>query len=158
MADHRIVTKEDIKKLEDFIAKANALVTDKSQHEFNEQTIEISKVAQKEMADNNEKASYLYSMLTQQAHRLMFYLFEQGLHTPEVEAEYRTLDKMDVAGKMVQDYADERKAAEDELVAQMKVHHDARQGINVFTGILSGKTPEEAKRALDEYNQQVAQQ
>lgn len=154
--NHKVISKDDIKRVKTFIAHANVLVEEEAQHKFNDETLEISEVAQAHMADNNEKASYLYSMLTQQANRIMFYLFARNLHTPELEEEYRTLESIETTGGYVQSYADERREAEEAIAKQLEPYENARQGINVFTGILAGKTPKQAKQELEEYNKKMA--
>lgn len=160
MADHRIIKKEEVAKVEKFIETATKLLReeeDKDFLEFYNKSLEISKTAQKAAADNNEKWTYLYSAVTQWANKLMFRLFEYNLTTAEIIEEYYALERQGEVGKLVQAYADERKAAEDELVAAMKPHHEARQGIGVFIGILEGRTPDEAKQAQAEYQERVAQ-
>lgn len=160
MEEHRIITKEDIKKVENFIIKASKLLReeeDKDNIQFYLDTLEISKAAQKAAADNNEKWTYLYSAITQWAHKLMFRLFEYDLATEELVAEFRTLERQEDTGRLVQAYIDERAEAEDALRAQVQPLQEAKQGLNVFIGILSGKTLDEAKQAQDEYNQKVAE-
>lgn len=160
MEEHRIITKEDIKKVEDFIVKATKFLReeeDKDNIQFYLDTLEISKAAQKAAADNNEKWTYLYSAITQWAHKLMFRLFEYDLTTEELVADFRALERQEVTGRLVQDYIDERAAAEEEVRAKALPLQEAKQGLNVFIGVLSGKTLEEAKQAQNEYNQKVAE-
>lgn len=160
MTEHRIIEKKDIEKVEHFIESASKLLREGDDDDFIEfygKTLETSKTAQKAAADNNEKWTYLFSAVTQWANKLMFRLFEYNLTTPELIEEYYALERQGDVAKLVQAYADERKMAEDELVAQMKPHHEARQGIGVFIGILEGRTPEEAKQAQAEYQERVAQ-
>lgn len=153
--EHRVISKGEVEKVEAFIKDTIPVIKDEGFIEFANKSIEIAGRAKKAAADNNEKWTYLYSAITQWANKIVFHLFSEDLLTEELETKYRELEKMDVAGKLVQDYADERKAAEDELVGKMKPLHEARQGIGVFLGVLEGKELDEAKEQQAEYNQKV---
>lgn len=157
METHKAVTKAEMQPAIDFISKALDLIKDEEYKKSLRKIIDNVAVAQKAMADNEEKAAYLYALYVNNASELGCYLFRNNLLTPAITEEFYTLPTREDASAVLKYYLDadeaERKAITERQI-EFANHH---KGLEVFKGIALGDTPEEAKAGVAEHEQKIAE-
>lgn len=138
----------------EFIKKGAELIKDneayKSDYEFLANHAEANAKAAMEITDSSEKASRVNGSGITWARQLAFILFDEGLMTDELEAEYRAIGNYHQVVDAVKQFNDEREARATE-------HYDIIQDINkekgeldVFMAVLRGMSKEEAEKKVAE--------
>lgn len=107
---------------------------------------------------NEEKIALLTAYAVQEANRVVSTLWREELLTPELEKEYRALPKMKEVADAYNEFADDRKARMDKVMADHKVIADEEKDLDIFKGIVNGISAKEAEAKYEDFkkSQQAA--
>lgn len=155
--EHKVVTKDSMQGAIDFIEKALKLVKDEEYKKGLDKVIANVKVAQKAMADNEEKAAYLYALYVNNASELGCYLFRNNLLTDELTKEFYTLPTREDAAAVLKFYTDADETERQAIMQRQMDFANHHKGLEVFKGIALGDTPDEAKAGVEKHEQEIVE-
>ena len=149
------MAKELIKQASDFIVSAYPSLTDEETKNYFEKVLESAKNAEKHMADNKEKEAILVDALIRWANQLAFTLFREGGLSKDLEKAYRELPAVKDTTATVDGFTKARRTEINRINEEQAAVMRQEKGIGIFRAIVGGMEEEEAKKKLEEYDQQV---
>lgn len=153
--EHKVVKKEDMQASIDFINKALEVVKDEEYKTSLKKIIDNVSVAQKAMADNEEKAAYLYALYVNNASELGCYLFRNKLLTDELSKNFYQLPTREDAADTLKYYVDAAEAERKAIMDRQMEFANHHKGLEVFKGIALGDSPEQAKAGVEKHEQEI---
>lgn len=150
---------DTIKAANKIIKDGIALLPDEAKGDFKAQASDIFineaiNNACGALNENEEKIAMLSAYAVQEANRVVTMLWRMELLTPELEAEYRKLPKMEDMAKAYNEFTSARKERMDKIMADHKVIADEERELDIFKGIINGISAEESERKYNEFKQQ----
>ena len=110
------------------------------------------------IADNEEKTMLLADAAVKYANQLCFLLYRENTITEDLTAKIRGLITPEKSSEMAKKYNTERQARIDELNKQHEAIIDEQKELDVFFGVISGKSVDEAKALLEKHEADVQAQ
>lgn len=111
----------------------------------------------KELADNDEKAAYLYDAVTKWANQMTFLLFRHNNLTDNAAQAFRELDTPEITTAAVGEFKDARQKRIEEIRAEQEEVMAEEKELDILKGVIAGMGVEEAKQKLAEYEEQTKQ-
>ena len=111
----------------------------------------------KELADTDEKQTYLYDAATKWANQMTFLLFRHEALTDDAAKAFREFDSPENTTKAVGEFKDARQAKIDEIRAEQEKVMAEEKELDILKGVIAGMGVEEAKQKLAEYEEQTKQ-
>lgn len=147
----------NIQLAKEFIEKGRALIKDKNVITSYQTATNALELSEKEIDGNEEKLAWFNFMLSNVADKLAHYLYRNALNTPELDELIRKVELPEVAVERAREFAkpDQEKAAElNKLNEEIRLR---RKEIEIFQGMLSGKSKKEAQQEYAEFMKRSAQ-
>ena len=159
MADEvKPMTKEEVVNLaKKIMAEGTPLLTDEAQKEYFTKTLESLETAQG-MIDNEEKETRMQDAAVKFANQLCFILFREGVITPELTDQLRSLPTPESTTEGVKTFTDERDARIKALNEAHAVIVDEQKNLDLFLAVIAGMSEEEAARRMKEHDDQIQAQ
>ena len=110
------------------------------------------------IADNEEKTMLLADAAVKYANQLCFLLYRENTITEDLTAKIRGLITPEKSSEMAKKYNTERQARIDELNKQHEAIIDEQKELDIFFGVISGKSAEEAQALLEKHEADVQAQ
>lgn len=158
-SEYRDIDIKLINDLQEFIKAALDVLPkdarDGENRTYFEGNLEAIETAKKNVADNNEKMTYLYDACTKWATQLAFLLFRRNAFTPELEKTFRGFETPEESTALVKKYMEADEARRQHIVNLQMKYNEKDYGMQVFKGIIGGMSPEEAKHKIEEYKAKV---
>lgn len=155
MEQPREIDIKEINALQEFIKEAiDALPKDKKDDEnrkYFEGNLEAIETSKKMMADNNEKATYLYDACIKWATQLAFLLFRRDAFNSKLENTFRGFETPEESTELVKKFMEKDEAKRQEILDLQLEYNNKDYGMQVFKGVIGGMSPEEAKAKIEEY-------
>lgn len=148
---------EVVAKSMEIIEKGTPLLTDEKQIEYFKGVSESLKSAD-EMVDNLEKATRMQDAAVKFANQLCFILFREDTITKELTDLLRCLPTPESTTELVKQFSDEREARIKALNDAHAVIMDEQKNLDIFLGVISGLSAEEAARRMKAHDDQVKAQ
>ena len=150
---------DTIKAANKIIRDGIALLTDEMKADFKAQASDIFideavNNACGAVNDNEEKIAMLGAYAVQEANRVVSTLWREELLTPELEAEYRKLPKMNEMADKYNEFTSARRERMDKVMADHKVIAEEEKELDIFKGIINGVPAAESEKRYEEYKQQ----
>lgn len=150
-------------ELKAFLKKAstalpNETEADKSNIREANQSVNSLEAAETLLKDKNEKnkeekEARAIHVATKWANELVFTLYRKNLMTPELEADYRKLNSVEEATEEAKKFFDEREEKRKACIDEMQGIAEIDKDIEVFLGVLGGKSKKEAKEMVKKATQ-----
>lgn len=141
----------------DILVKGAPLLKDESQKEYFDKTIEYLNNA-KNIADTDEKIVLLDDATVKYANQLCFILFRENVITDEITTAIRNLITPEESSRLAGEYNKARQARIDELNKQHEAIVDEQKELDIFFGVISGKSVEEAKELMAKHEADIQAQ
>jgi hypothetical protein len=106
---------------------------------------------------DDEKIAMTKAWATQEANRIIGVLWRAELLPEDLEKEYRKLPKMDEAAADYNEFLMKHREEAEALEAERKKYADRQRELDIFQGVLGGRSKEEAEKGYDQYQQNMAQ-
>lgn len=145
-------------ELKAFLKKATEALPVKTDADKNnlveaKQSLSSLETAEALLANKNErykeeKEARAVHIATKWANELVFTLYRKNLMSPELEADYRKLNSVEEATEGAKKFFDEREEKRKACIETMQGIAEVDQDIDVFLGVLSGKSKKDAKAAV----------
>lgn len=139
------------------LTEGTPLLTDDAQKEYFEKTIEYLSRA-KEIANNDEKTALLDDAAVKYANQLCFILFRESTITDELTTAIRALITPEKSSEIANQYNQARQARIDELNKQHEEIVNEQKDLDVFFGVISGKTVAESQAMLEQHAADIQSQ
>lgn len=149
------MAKELINQVTEFIKSASPSLKDEETKKYFETVLVSAKNAEKHMADNKEKEAILIDALVRWANQLAFTLFRENGLTKEIEEAYRAIPEVAETSAKAEEFGQARRLEIDRINIEQAEVMRQEKGIGIFRAIVGGMDEEEAKKKLEEYDQQV---
>ena len=149
-----IIEKAD--KVIDFI-KTNLEVVEEENNKIYFQGCVESYANAKEIADTEEKQTYLYDAVTKWANQMSFLLFRRGTLSEEAAKTLRSFEAPEETTKAVGVFKDAREERIKEVRAEQEAIMAEDRELDILKGVIAGMGVEEAKQKLAEYEEQTKQ-
>lgn len=105
-------------------------------------------LANKDEKHKEEKEARAIHIATKWSNELVFTLYRKNLMTSELEAGYRKLNSVEEATESAKKFFDEREEKRKACIDAMQEISEIDQDIDVFLGVLGGKSKKEAKELV----------
>lgn len=138
----------------DILTKGTPLLTNEEQKKYFEDTIQYLNNA-KEIANNEEKNALLADAIIKYANQLCFILFRENTITDELTTEIRGLITPEESSKMAHTYQEARQTRIDDLNRQHEAIVEEQKDLDIFFGVISGKSAEEAKALMEQHQADI---
>lgn len=111
----------------------------------------------KEIADTEEKETYLYDAATKWANQMAFLLFRHAGLSEEAAKEFREFEAPEETTKAVGAFRDKREERINEVKALQEQIMSEDKELDILKGVIAGMGVEEARQKLAEYEEQTKQ-
>ncbi|MCR5353469.1 MAG: hypothetical protein K6D98_04110, partial [Clostridiales bacterium] len=109
----------------------------------------------RELADNEEKQTYLYDAAVKWMNQMTFLLYRHEALTDDAAKAFRKFDTPEETTKAVGEYKDARQDRINEIRAEQEAVMAEEKELDILKGVIAGMGVEEAKQKLAEYEEQT---
>lgn len=111
----------------------------------------------RELADNEEKQTYLYDAAVKWMNQMTFLLYRHEALTDDAAKAFREFDTPEETTKAVGEYKDARQDRINEIRAEQEAVMAEEKELDILKGVIAGMGVDEAKQKLAEYEEQTKQ-
>lgn len=141
----------------DILTQGAQLLTNEDQKKYFEDTIQYLNNA-KAIANNEEKTTLLDDATVKYANQLCFILFRENTITDELTSAIRALITPEESSKKANAFNEARQARIDELNKQHEAIVEEQKDLDIFFGVISGKSVEEAQALMSQHEADIQSQ
>lgn len=131
-----------------------SFLKDEKQKEYFEKTVEYLGNAH-DIANNEEKTTLLDDAAVKFANQLCFILFRENTITEELTTKLRALITPEESSKLSAEFNTARQNRIEELNKQHEAIVDEQKELDIFFGVISGKSVEEAKELMAKHEADI---
>lgn len=138
-----------------FISKAIDKLKDDTNKEYFRSCVNSAQVGLKVANDEAEKIAYLHDAVIKWANQLAFILYRHEQLEDDLSTEFRALVTPETTTEAVKEFQEKAQKIRDGINAQQTEVLNHQKDLDIFKGILSGMSEEEAKEKLAEYEKEI---
>lgn len=138
----------------EILTKGTPLLKNEEQKDYFNKTIEYLNNA-KDIANNEEKTALLSDAAVKYANQICFILFRENTITEELTTSIRNLITPEESSKIANEFNTARQDRINELNKQHEVIVEEQKDLDIFFGVISGKSVEEAKELMAKHEADI---